>query len=89
MRVVELKFFGGLSLEETGQLLGVSLGTVEREWQAARAWLYARLGPMNLLYTAIGVVVVAWIAQLIGHQIEGKRRSVLTDGVERAMQRFN
>lgn len=42
-RVVELRFFGGLSLEETGQLLGVSLGTVEREWQAARAWLYARL----------------------------------------------
>lgn len=42
-RVVELKFFGGLSLEETGQVLGVSLGTVEREWQAARAWLHARL----------------------------------------------
>ena len=43
VRVVELRFFGGLSLEETGQVLGVSLGTVEREWQAARAWLYARL----------------------------------------------
>ena len=42
-RVVELKFFGGLSLEETGQVLGLSVGTIERDWQAARAWLYARL----------------------------------------------
>lgn len=42
-RVVELKFFGGLSLAETGELLGLSVATVEREWQAARAWLYSRL----------------------------------------------
>lgn len=42
-QVAELRFFGGLSLEETGHVLGVSVATVEREWQAARAWLYARL----------------------------------------------
>jgi RNA polymerase sigma factor (TIGR02999 family) len=42
-QVAELRFFGGLSLEETGHALGISLATVEREWQAARAWLYARL----------------------------------------------
>jgi RNA polymerase sigma factor (TIGR02999 family) len=42
-RVAELRFFGGLSLQETGRHLGISLATVEREWQAARAWLYARL----------------------------------------------
>jgi RNA polymerase sigma factor (TIGR02999 family) len=42
-RVAELRFFAGLSLEETGRTLGISLATVEREWQAARAWLYARL----------------------------------------------
>lgn len=42
-RVAELRFFGGLSLEETGQVLDLSIATVEREWQAARAWLYARL----------------------------------------------
>src|SRR4051794_31185970 len=42
-QVAELRFFGGLSLEETGHVLGISLATVEREWQAARAWLYARL----------------------------------------------
>ena len=42
-QVAELRFFGGLSLEETGQVLSISVATVEREWQAARAWLYARL----------------------------------------------
>ncbi len=41
--VVELKFFGGLSLAETAQTLDLSVATVEREWQAARAWLHARL----------------------------------------------
>jgi RNA polymerase sigma factor (TIGR02999 family) len=42
-QVAELRFFGGLSLEEAGHALGISVATVEREWQAARAWLYARL----------------------------------------------
>jgi RNA polymerase sigma factor (TIGR02999 family) len=42
-QVAELKFFGGLTLEETGHFLGLSVATVEREWQVARAWLYARL----------------------------------------------
>jgi RNA polymerase sigma factor (TIGR02999 family) len=42
-RIAELRFFGGLSLAETGQLLGVSLATVERDWKAARAWLYATM----------------------------------------------
>ena len=42
-QIAEQRFFGGLSLEETGHLLGVSIATVERDWQAARAWLYARL----------------------------------------------
>lgn len=41
--IAELRFFGGLSLEETGELLGISLATVEREWQAARAWLFKTL----------------------------------------------
>jgi RNA polymerase sigma factor (sigma-70 family) len=42
-RIVELRFFGGLSLEETGEALGISVGTVERDWQAARAWLFKTL----------------------------------------------
>ena len=41
--VAELKFFGGLTLDEIGHYLGLSVATVEREWQVARAWLYARL----------------------------------------------
>lgn len=38
-RIVELRFFGGLSLEETANLLKVSPGTVMRDWTFARAWL--------------------------------------------------
>src|SRR5215831_4763831 len=40
-RVAELRFFAGLSLSETGHVLGISVATVERDWQVARAWLYA------------------------------------------------
>jgi len=42
-RVVELRFFGGLSAEETAQALGVSVRTVHNDWTFARAWLYAAL----------------------------------------------
>ena len=37
--------FGGLTVEETAEVLGVSERTVEREWSLARAWLYTRLKP--------------------------------------------
>ena len=43
-RVVELRFFAGLSLDETAAALGVSEATVTREWRRARAWLHRRLG---------------------------------------------
>jgi RNA polymerase sigma factor (TIGR02999 family) len=42
-KVVELRFFGGLSVEEVAEVLGVSRATVEREWSFARAWLYDAL----------------------------------------------
>jgi RNA polymerase sigma factor (TIGR02999 family) len=42
-QVVQLRFFGGLSLEETAEVLGVSLMTVRRDWRAAKAWLYKRV----------------------------------------------
>lgn len=42
-RVVELRFFGGLTIEETAEALQISHATVEREWTAARAWLYREL----------------------------------------------
>ena len=45
-RVAELRFFGGLSVDETAEALGISSATVDREWQIARAWLYARLTEM-------------------------------------------
>lgn len=44
-RVVELRYFGGLSIEETAQVLGVSMDTVKRDWRMARAWLLAALAP--------------------------------------------
>jgi RNA polymerase sigma factor (TIGR02999 family) len=42
-RIAELRFFGGLSLEEIGEAVGISVATVERDWQAARAWLFKTL----------------------------------------------
>jgi RNA polymerase sigma-70 factor (ECF subfamily) len=42
-RVVELRFFGGLSIEETAEALGISARTVHSDWAFARAWLYRRL----------------------------------------------
>ena len=42
-RIVELRFFGGLTAEETARILHVSLTTVESDWRAARAWLQMKL----------------------------------------------
>ena len=42
-RIVEAKFFGGLSIEETAEVIGVSPATVKREWALAKAWLFRRL----------------------------------------------
>ena len=42
-RIVELKFFGGLSIEETAEVLSISHATVERDWKLARAWLRRQL----------------------------------------------
>lgn len=42
-RVVELKFFVGLSIDEIAQVVGISPATVTREWAMARVWLHARL----------------------------------------------
>ncbi len=42
-KVVELKFFGGLTVEDTAEVLGVSASTVKRDWTTARAWLFREL----------------------------------------------
>jgi len=44
-KVVELRYFAGLSVEETAEVLGVSVETVGREWRRARAWLFQELVP--------------------------------------------
>ena len=44
-KIVELRYFGGLSVEETAEVLGVSEITVKRHWRVAKAWLYDRLKP--------------------------------------------
>jgi RNA polymerase sigma factor (TIGR02999 family) len=42
-RIVELRYFGGLEINETAEVLGISPATVKREWTSARAWLYNQL----------------------------------------------
>jgi RNA polymerase sigma factor (TIGR02999 family) len=42
-RIVELRFFGGLTIEETAHALNISDSTVKRDWQVAKAWLYNRM----------------------------------------------
>jgi RNA polymerase sigma-70 factor (ECF subfamily) len=46
--VVELKFFGGLTLDEVAEQLGISAETVSREWRRARVWLYTALQTNNV-----------------------------------------
>ena len=43
-RVVELRIFGGMTIEETAEALGVSIGTVKNDYRAARAWLRREMG---------------------------------------------
>ena len=46
-KIVELRFFGGLSVDETAEALGLSKRTVEREWTACRAWLRRELASQD------------------------------------------
>jgi DNA-directed RNA polymerase specialized sigma24 family protein len=48
MQVVEMRFFGGLSVDETAQVLGISALTVKRDWRVAKAWLYRELAGGNM-----------------------------------------
>jgi RNA polymerase sigma factor (TIGR02999 family) len=42
-RIVELRYFGGLTIEETAAVMQLSTGTVKRDWAVARAWLYREM----------------------------------------------
>jgi RNA polymerase sigma factor (TIGR02999 family) len=44
-RIVELRYFSGMTVEEIAEALDISTGTVKRDWTVARAWLFAELGP--------------------------------------------
>ena len=46
-QIVELRFFGGLSIEETAEVLGIGHATVERDWKLARAWLRRELEQLS------------------------------------------
>jgi RNA polymerase sigma-70 factor, ECF subfamily len=46
-RITELRFFGGLSLDETAEVMGLSMATIKREWTLARAWLCRELGDIE------------------------------------------
>ena len=51
-RIVELRYFGGLTVEETARVLGLSVATVVRQWSAARAWLKRELGQQEVPHEA-------------------------------------
>ncbi len=53
-RIVELRYFGGLTIEETAEIVGVSPATVKRQWTMARAWLKQALDPENASREASG-----------------------------------
>ena len=46
-RVVELRYFGGLSVEETAEVLGISPETAKRDWKMAKTWLFSQLTAKN------------------------------------------
>lgn len=46
-RVVELRYFGGLTIEEAAEVLGLSIDTVKRDWRMARAWLFSQLAGLQ------------------------------------------
>jgi len=47
-KIVELRFFGGLSVEETAEVLNISTPTVKRDWKMARAWLFQQMQPARV-----------------------------------------
>ena len=72
-------FFAILFYLRLSRPLGLAMFLVFVALGVVTELLYRELGPSPLLYLAIGVFVVAWIAQFIGHHVEGKRPSFLTD----------
>ena len=63
------------------RVLGLVMLAVFVVYALLTHWLYGVLGAQGLLWTALAVFALAWVAQFVGHHIEGKRPSFLTDMV--------
>lgn len=72
-------FAAWLFYYRASRALGFGMLAVFLLMAAVTYWIDVRFGTRNLLYAAIAVFVVAWIAQFVGHKIEGKKPSFLTD----------
>jgi RNA polymerase sigma factor (TIGR02999 family) len=51
-RLIELRYFGGLTIEESAEVLGVARETAKRDWKLAKAWLFAELRPTSVAKSA-------------------------------------
>ena len=72
-------FAAWLFYQRSSRRLGLGMLLVFAALSALTWWLHAMLGTAGLLWLAAGVFVVAWIAQFVGHKIEGAKPSFLTD----------
>src|SRR5690606_7104551 len=72
-------FAAWLFYQRNSRRLGLGMLAVFLAMSALTWWLHGQLGTRGLLWLAVGVFVVAWIAQFIGHRIEGRKPSFLTD----------
>ena len=72
-------FAAWLFYQRASRSLGVGMALVFVAMGALTGWLHATLGTPGLLKLAVGVFVVAWIAQFGGHKLEGRKPSFLTD----------
>jgi uncharacterized membrane protein YGL010W len=72
-------FFAWMFYNRASRKLGYGMLAIFVAMAWAMRWLYALLGQHHLLFLGIAIFVVAWIAQFIGHRIEGRKPSFLTD----------
>ena len=72
-------FFAWMFYNRASRRLGYGMLAIFVAIAWSMHWLYAVLGVRHLLFVAIGVFVVAWIAQFVGHRIEGRKPSFFTD----------
>ena len=72
-------FAAWLFYQRSSRRLGTGMLLVFLALSALTWWLHGELGTRGLLWLAVGVFVVAWIAQFVGHRIEGRKPSFFTD----------